>query len=463
MPKRQSHVFRTFRSGLSRRDFLKHLAVTLGVGTLVGQGLAVRARQPQPDTYLDANIDWGQVIGSSIVVSGFQHPWMTAISPLVPLFAELTGVRVDVQIVPESEYYSSLPGQLESRNPDPDVYMITNLGQSIVSGWLEPLDDFYANAERTDLNWYNPDDIFSSAWNFPVWNPDGLTYGVPITAEAQTLYLRRDLLDSAGLSAPTTFDELYDLAVALKTDDTAGIVMRGRDNVASVPWTAAGFIFSYGGEIADETGRIVFDSPQAIAAIDMYARLLRDAGPENAYTYDWFNALDDFMRARAASFCDSSTFMIDVQSDRSDVADVAQTAAFPIANTGQPAKPSLWHWNIGINPASQNKTAAWLFMQWATSIPTAATLAEAGVAAPRASAWAGELVAERFGADTVAGIVANLQAADSSPMKRAWFHPQSGIVLERLATAVNETISGAREVQNSLEYWAALTNDALGF
>ena len=50
---------------------------------------------------------------------------------------------------------------------------------------------------------------------------DGATYGIPYYSHAQVMWYRTDLLEQAGLEVPTTWDELYDAAVALTNPDEA--------------------------------------------------------------------------------------------------------------------------------------------------------------------------------------------------------------------------------------------------
>ncbi|EGU49873.1 substrate-binding protein, partial [Vibrio nigripulchritudo ATCC 27043] len=77
-------------------------------------------------------------------------------------------------------------------------------------------------------------------------------------------------------------------------------------------WPCGGFLFSYGGEVIKD-GRCVLDSDQAIAAIDMYGRLLKDAGPLGVGNYHWYEVLNDFSAGAAAIAMDSSNFATDFQ------------------------------------------------------------------------------------------------------------------------------------------------------
>ena len=214
--------------------------------------------------------------------------------------------------------------------------MVWSSDKAISAGWLEPLNGYYADANLIDAAWYEEDDIFASARSFPVWNDDE-RYVASITAEAQTLFMNQPLLDAAGASVPSTFDELYETAVALKSDTTAGIAMRAKATGDAGPWPAGGFVFSYGGEIVGSDGVVKLDSPEAIAAIDMYGKLLRDAGPLGVGSYHWYECLNDFMTEAVAIGLDSSNFATDIANpDKSLVAGNAVYGAMPKAGDNPP-------------------------------------------------------------------------------------------------------------------------------
>ena len=80
--------------------------------------------------WTSADIDWKSQAGKTIVLNAVQHPWTDAITPLVPLFTELTGIEVEIQTQSETEYTAELPVKLGARNPTPDVYMVWAIGQA---------------------------------------------------------------------------------------------------------------------------------------------------------------------------------------------------------------------------------------------------------------------------------------------------------------------------------------------
>lgn len=455
--------FMRARHRIGRRHFMGASALLASAGWLASGRVPILSRafaQEMLDHYKSAAIDWRQAEGQTVVLAGLEHPWMNAVQPLLPQFTELTGIEVKAELQSESEYVAETPIKLGGGSAVPDVYMVWSLGQAISAGWLEPLDRFYADQELTDLAWYDEPDIFSSARVFPVWN-DGQRYVASITAEAQTLFLNQTMLDGIGASVPTTYDGLYETAMALKNDMTAGIAMRAKATGDAGPWPAGGFVFSYGGVIVDDEGVVRLDSPEAIAAIDMYGKLLRDAGPLGVGSYHWYECLNDFMTEASAIGCDSSNFATDIANpEKSLVAGHAVFGAMP-QHGDLPAKANMWHWMAGINSRSERKTAAWLFLQWVTSKPTSAQTAALGLATPRASAWASSGFKEAFGAQAAQAALANLEGADGAIMKACWFHPKSGEILEPFGIGINEVVTGTKDAETAMKEAAAKANAAI--
>ena len=80
----------------SRRKVLQTTSALAGSGFLASMPSRLLA-----DTFAEmgsqwtsADIDWRSQEGRTIVLNAVQHPWTDAITPLVPLFTELTGINV---------------------------------------------------------------------------------------------------------------------------------------------------------------------------------------------------------------------------------------------------------------------------------------------------------------------------------------------------------------------------------
>jgi multiple sugar transport system substrate-binding protein len=446
------------RRALLRATALLSAAGLIGVGSRpIWAADVFEAMKPQ---WTAAKIDWMQQKGKTIVLGAEQHPWTNAITPILPHFTRLTGIEVKVRPQSETEYTAQLPVKLGAGSPTPDVYMVWAIGQAIQAGWLEPMDAMLADKSLIDLEWWDADDIFSSAHQFQQWS-DGKQYLMAITAESEMLFINRTMLEAKHLSVPATMDELLATAKALKTDDAAGIALRAKSTGDST-WPVGGFVFSYGGAIIDLDGKIAMNKPEAVAGVEMYGRLLREAGPVGISSYQWTECLNDFMAGALAIGCDSSNFATDIADPKkSQVAGKAVYAMLPKAGD-HPVKPNMWHWTAGINAKSQNKEAAFLFLQWANSKPTALLTAASGLATPRAPAWASGAFRDRFGADAAQTALASLKAGDGALFKATWFHPKGPQILDALAIAVNETATGTSDAQKALDTAAAKVQKVLG-
>jgi multiple sugar transport system substrate-binding protein len=443
---------------ISRRRFADGLGAT--GATLAG--LAMLPRWSFADDYdamyANAAIDWKQFAGQTITLAGATHPWSKAIGPLLPQFTKLTGINVVSDFEQETEYLGALQIKLARGSTTPDAFMFYGYGLGIAAGWLEPLNGYYSDQSLTDLAWYDEADLLKTALAYPLWS-DGNRYAFPITSEAMTLFLNSTALAAKNLPVPQTFDELLATANAIKTDNVSGIAMRaGATGDSSAP--PMGFVFSYGGTMVKDN-RAAFDSPEAIAAIDMYGRLLREAGPPGVGNYDWYQVLNDFLQGKTAMAIDSSNFATDISNPaKSRVTAQAAFAAFPHVD-GRPSVPYASHWQASINAKSQNKKAAFLFMLWATSKPTSLQTAAAGLATTRISAWSSEGFKKAFGREAAAAALTNLQHGNVDLTKAIIYHPQSSIILDTFMIGVNEVVSGTKSAKDAMTAAAKKANAAI--
>jgi multiple sugar transport system substrate-binding protein len=445
------------RAPISRRSLVKGLGVAGAV--LPAVIMLPRTSVAGDDSaYNSAAIDWKQFAGQTITLTGAIHPWSSAITPLLPDFTRLTGIKVVTDFAPETTYLSAIPIRLARGDSTPDVCMFTTYGQGITGGWLEPLNAYYSNKSLTDLPWYDESDLLKTARTFSLW-PDGERYGFTITSEAMTLFLNREALATRDLKVPQTFDELLATAKAVKTNEASGIAMRAQAGGNSSP-AAMGFVFTYGGAVIKDN-MAAFASPEAIAAIDMYGRLLREAGPVGVGSYEWYQVLDDFLQGRTAMAIDSSNFATDISNPaKSHVTKQAGFASFPHLPGREPV-PFMSHWQACINSKSKNKKAAFLFLQWATSKPTSLRTAAAGLATTRVSAWSSEAFKKAFGLQAAEAALSNLQNADVDRAKAILFHPQSRPVQDVFMIGVNEVVSGARSAKDAMNAAAEKANAAI--
>jgi multiple sugar transport system substrate-binding protein len=207
---------------------------------------------------------------------------------------------------------------------------------------------------------------------------------------------------------------------------------------------------SYGGRVLDDQFQPVFNSPEAVAGTEMYAKLLQDAGPAGVVNYDWYEVLQDFQQGKAAMFTDSSGFVPTLlDKTKTPVADNVAFAAFPKGPGKDAPVPNGWYWLVGVNANSQHKKAAWLFLEWATSKPGTLAIAACGGSPARASAWQDPTFAKNFGEVAVPVVVESLGYAKMAAYPYA--HPKYPEFGDKIGIAIADVIEKKATAQEALD------------
>lgn len=315
--------------------------------------------------------------GNAINLVMSNHPWQRGIEPLIDRFEQESGITVNVQTFAEQQTRDKIQLNLQSRSAAMDVYMTLPSREGPLfasSGYYEPLDDYLAKAPAE----YEAGDFSRGA--IEGMKVDGTTYALPINVEGPVLYYRTDLFEQWGLAPPTTIDELLTTAEAIKgrAADVSPITLRGAS--AALPFTFGPFLHATGLEWTNDQGAPTFDDPRAAQAIGQYATLAREYGPPGVINYSFTESSTLFAQGKAAMELESSNELNSViDPGSSTVADHVGVVPLP------GAAPTVLSWGIAMSPFSQNKDAAWQFMQWATSPETQLELAKAEIAPPRSS------------------------------------------------------------------------------
>lgn len=334
------------------------------------------AAQTDPWDPTTADIDWRQFEGTELRLYMIQHMVTQAIEPHLSEFEALTGMKVHLETLPESDYNSKMLIELNSGSDNPfDICMVSSGSNFASGGWLTDLNQFIDDPKLTDKAWYNLDDFFESAIKYGTWNANGqdIFYAIPFSAEYQIMYYRTDVLEKHGLEVPTTLDELKAACEAVYAPDEGlySIVARLKKGIGT-DVIYNNFLSAYGGLFIErnEDGALEckLNTPEAIAAADYYMGLLRDYGAPGQVNYGYSEAITAFKQGNAAFFIDSTSFVGQIlNAEESRVIGNVGYAPVPYGAMGPDSALHFSHWQLTIGPNSQNKEAAWLFLQWITS------------------------------------------------------------------------------------------------
>jgi ABC-type glycerol-3-phosphate transport system substrate-binding protein len=132
-----------------------------------------------------------------------------------------------VAVEVEAMHYDDMRGptlaSLRADEPELDLVILDNpwVDGLVGAGQLEPLDERIAGTPGVDWDGYYPT-------LRPAAEIGGRIWGVPFYTWTPGLVYRRDLWETAGLSAPGSLDELAAAAKALTTPERAGMAMQPR-------------------------------------------------------------------------------------------------------------------------------------------------------------------------------------------------------------------------------------------
>lgn len=341
--------------------------------------------------------------GTTLRLVGANHPWQVAITPLLADFEAQTGIKVNFEAYGEDQLNQKLTTEFTAGSSDIDVFMQRPLQEARVmqmNGWYEDLASCVSDPD------YDFADFAEGAVGTEMVN--GVLTGVPIVTEQEVLYYRKDLLEAAGLSVPTTLDELKAAAEALtdKNKEMYGFVARGQRSPLVTQFSS--FLYSNGGDWFDENRKATINTPEALAAIDLYGTLLREYGPPGVLNMSWPQAVAIFAQGNAALYTDASSIYANVlDPEKSTVADKTGVAVFPAGPAG-PIMYNVTSWGLSMPSGSKNKEAACEFIKWATSKDIVLkTQGEGAVPGARKSVWADPAGSAAFPADWVAAVAAS--------------------------------------------------------
>jgi multiple sugar transport system substrate-binding protein len=306
------------------------------------------------------------------------HPWQRAIEPHLAEFTKQTGVTVKVQTFAEQQMRDKIQLNLKSRSAAMDVFMTlpSREGpQFAQAGYYQGLDEYLAKSPAE----YKADDFSQGAMSG--MKVEGKTVGVPINVEGTALFYRADLFKKYGLNPPKSLDELQQVAATIKAkNEVTPIALRGVS--AAIPYTFAPFLYSQGGQWTSDPTTPAMDSPQAVEAIQRYATLAKEYGPQGVINNTFTQSSALMAQGKVAMELESSNELSSVIDPKSStVADKIGVASFPAGPAG--SKPTVLSWALGMSNYSKNKDGAWKFIQWATSPETQLTLTDSGIAPPR--------------------------------------------------------------------------------
>ncbi|MFD1714942.1 ABC transporter substrate-binding protein [Amnibacterium flavum] len=357
------------------------------------------------------------------------------------LVSEFNTVYPDITIDIESLTFDQMRDKLVSsfQSPDPAYDLIVADNPWMVdfaqAGFLEPLD------ERIDSTTdYDADDFFTPLTD--ITTVDDVRYGVPFYNYALGYLYNTADYEEAGLSVPTTLDELVDDVQQLTTADRSGIAMQPqRGYKIFEEW--ANWLFAAGGSIYDDEGNPSLDTPEAKAALEAYITAYENAAPDNSLNWAFDEAFRSVSSGEAASMISYNwnlPALNDPDGASGDLAGQFKLAPMP----GGKQVLGAWSWAIPTNSGAPD--AAWAFASWITSKAVDVERVSAGGAAIRESTLEDQAVLDDgFGADYYEAVKEIL--SDAAPLSQGAGGEE---MIQAVGTELNEAVAGTKSVEDAL-------------
>lgn len=397
--------------------------------------------------------------GQRLSVLMVGHPTTDAVRKALPKFTAATGVEVDLEVVPEADSVPKMMLEFSAGSGRYDVVEASSIHLKGFTGakYVVPLDELATKYseffDRADFvpSYLKPNIV------------DDKLYGLPLFGESSFLMYRKDLFEQYGIKVPETFDEIDTAAKTVKEKSDGkivGITMRGQQGIQGV-YIWASYLWGMGGSFLTDDGKSALDSPEAAAALDKFANVLRQYGPVGVANMGWEENRLLFQQGKAAMTIDATVNgAFNEDPAVSTVVGKVGYAAVPVQTTHpKGGSSSLAAFGLNVASASQQQEAAWLFVSWATSkkqqIHSLETDPNSGVTS--LAAMNSLAFEKRYGAFKEA-MLASLERSNPQYIPTV---PQANELVNNAGIAVSKVLAGTTSAVEALKEANELNNEAL--
>lgn len=348
---------------------------------------------------------------------------------------DLPHIEVDMQfgVSPDTRYTVAYAAGIA-----PDVVTLaTQMAPAFINqGMVSPLDFEVFGVSNVD----EFRELFYAGALRSIYFQDEIYY-FPVEVTTWGMYYNPEMMDRFGVGrdqVPRTWDELITVGKRFmqsadgETWDTVGLALNRGWRWPSYRYVA---LLRQAGTDWLVNGEPMFDSPQAIEAISLYASLFH----ENQITHTFSEPARAFINQQAAFYLGPS---YEIFTLRDQIPFEWATAAYPAIDVNNRVSTS-YAWGLFVNSQSQVKKEAWEVVKYLTSERWAPTwLATSSLLIPRAGDWILDVIATQ---PQLAPFIMELEVAQLE-----LFHEKYGQIVSEITTADNQIIARTDSVSNIL-------------
>lgn len=360
---------------MSRRELLgsaAKLGLAAGVGNMLLSQSVTRA--------MAADFDWMAHKGTTLNLLLNKHPYADAMIADIESFKKLTGMDVKYDIFPEDVYFDKVTAALSSKSSQYDCFMTGayQTWQYGPAGWLVDLNE-YISSDKTSPDWAKddilPNLLASTSWSGKPGDALGgegaKQWCLPWAFELNSVSYNKRMFDEKKIELPKDLPGLMDAAAKIQKDtDAYGIAVRGSRSWATIhPGFLSGLV-NYGGkDFVMEDGHLkaAMNSKEAKEFTTLWVKMIQDSGPKNWATYTWYQVGNDLGAGATGMIFDADILgYFQNTGDTKEKGNIGFHAFAAKPGATEPT-PNVWIWSLAMSNFSQQKDAAWYFLQWATS------------------------------------------------------------------------------------------------
>lgn len=317
----------------------------------------------------------------------------------------------------------------------PDVSQMGTdmMGQFAETGALEPV--------PADID---PGQYFESAWNTGVVG--GTAYSVPWYVETRLLYYRTDIAEKAGITeAPQTWEDLKAMAQAMQQQGGAeyGLSLGTKNWQEFLP-----FLWSNGGDVMNENGEFTLNTPEAVEALTFYDSFFEEGLSPNQVP-EGFDITPAFVAGTHPMFFSGPWHLGLIE--EAGGADIEGKWAIAPMPQKESATSFVGGSNLVVFNESDNKDAAWAFVNFLSEPETQVTWYEEATVLPAVQeGWEDPALAED---ENLAIFGEQLQDTKAQPAISTWSEVGEALnaSLERLTTGDADPQAIAEEMQQAAQ------------
>lgn len=195
---------------------------------------------------------------------------------------------------------------------------------------------------------------------------DGKIISLPWFLQTSLFYYRKDLLEKYKIPVPKTWDDVEQASKTIMAGekgcgntDLWGFVFQGKA-YEGLTCNALDWISSYkgGGTIVDAHGKVTFNNPAAIAAIDKISSWIGTIAPKGVLNYEQEDCRGVFQAGKAI-FMRNWSYALTLLNDKgSPVAGKVGVTSMPKGGADGISTGTIGGWNLAVSKYSQNQKDA---------------------------------------------------------------------------------------------------------